>query len=229
MFGFLVSCEEDSSEETPKVVARIAYSPKEEIGVGTEITFTNYSENAMFYEWDFGDGNISTKTHPQHAYEQIGEYDVKLIAKNEISVDTASTKITIEFTIPESYFLYNNEYYQLDTGIIKISSPNEYGKYCLSIILFSSGVTYSIEDSLTGNGDAVFLTINSDTNYFHGLMDWQSSFAINYNFETSEGILLKDLRERSFSFREPNDVYHFTFQSGDITCVYNGYLAQYDY
>ncbi len=45
------------------------------------VAFTNNSENAFDYEWDFGDGSdISTEENPTHTYEEAGEYEVTLIA-----------------------------------------------------------------------------------------------------------------------------------------------------
>jgi PKD repeat protein len=40
--------------------------------------FFNFSQQADFYQWDFGDGTISTETNPTHQYEEVGLYDVTL-------------------------------------------------------------------------------------------------------------------------------------------------------
>lgn len=45
------------------------------------IIFTNNSEKAESYIWDFGDGNTSTEESPEHRYFLSGKYDVKLTAK----------------------------------------------------------------------------------------------------------------------------------------------------
>ena len=44
-----------------------------------EVTFSNESENADTYHWDFGDGNSSTEINPVHLYGADGLYQVKLI------------------------------------------------------------------------------------------------------------------------------------------------------
>ena len=44
------------------------------------ITFTNHSQNATSYLWDFGDGNTSAALNPSHSYILPGSYTVKLIA-----------------------------------------------------------------------------------------------------------------------------------------------------
>lgn len=47
-----------------------------------EATFTNTSENATSYSWDFGDGNASTSKDPVHTYTEDGNYTVTLTASN---------------------------------------------------------------------------------------------------------------------------------------------------
>lgn len=40
----------------------------------------NLSMNATSYEWDFGDGNVSTLANPSHTYSTTGNYTITLIA-----------------------------------------------------------------------------------------------------------------------------------------------------
>ncbi len=49
---------------------------------GETLTFTNTSENATEYLWDFGDGTTSTEENPMHVYQQEGTYFVTLSAVN---------------------------------------------------------------------------------------------------------------------------------------------------
>jgi PKD repeat protein len=63
---------------TPK--AWFEYDEEAEITRGEAVNFYNYSKDADFYEWDFGDGNRSKLTEPIHYYEAPGDYTVKLIA-----------------------------------------------------------------------------------------------------------------------------------------------------
>ncbi len=59
----------------------------------TTIYFTNNSQNANTYYWDFGDGNNSSDTNPWHAYSSIGTYTVTLTASNGICSDSSVTQI----------------------------------------------------------------------------------------------------------------------------------------
>ncbi|MDT0622007.1 PKD domain-containing protein [Croceitalea vernalis] len=59
-----------------------------------EYTFTNSSTGATAYEWDFGDGNMSTEESPTHVYAEAAEYTVTLVATNESNLSN-----TLEQTI----------------------------------------------------------------------------------------------------------------------------------
>lgn len=53
--------------------------------------YSNNTSNTITYEWNFGDGNSSTETNPQHIYNKEGNYTVTLIAKSSFGCyDTMS-------------------------------------------------------------------------------------------------------------------------------------------
>jgi predicted extracellular nuclease len=76
--------------------AAFSYSP-ESPWVGEKVSFTNKSTGTepLSYEWDFGDGDTSTETHPQHVYAKSGTYLVRLTATNPWGSDTATAEITV--------------------------------------------------------------------------------------------------------------------------------------
>ena len=47
------------------------------------IQFQNLSEDAVTYEWYFGDGQESGIIHPANTYDEPGEYLITLIAIDE--------------------------------------------------------------------------------------------------------------------------------------------------
>lgn len=60
---------------------------------GFNVSFTNLSEHAFSYSWDFGDGNNSTEENPVHAFSGAGPYTVTLTA--EYCGNSDDTTITI--------------------------------------------------------------------------------------------------------------------------------------
>ncbi|MCF8228657.1 MAG: PKD domain-containing protein [Bacteroidales bacterium] len=48
-----------------------------------DVYFTNMTDTAISFYWEFGDGHISTEKDPVHTYDSIGYYNVCLTAFNE--------------------------------------------------------------------------------------------------------------------------------------------------
>ncbi|WP_372773764.1 PKD domain-containing protein [Mangrovibacterium sp.] len=58
--------------------------------------FTNLSEGALNYEWDFGDGQFSYEENPKNRYEGLGWFDVLLLAESEFGcTDTVSHRVLV--------------------------------------------------------------------------------------------------------------------------------------
>jgi PKD repeat protein len=109
LFGafFLItflSCKDE--EPGPDPIASFQYAISETNFL--EVTFTNYSQNATTYSWDFGDGETSTEQDPVHIYDAEGDYTVILTATNK---DGASHSYPETITITDPY-----EAYKLLTG-----------------------------------------------------------------------------------------------------------------
>lgn len=62
------------------------------------VNFTNYSQYATSYMWDFGDGNTSTDENPSHTFTAADTYTVKLTASN---ADGASAEYSQSITITD--------------------------------------------------------------------------------------------------------------------------------
>lgn len=82
-----------------------------------EYSFSNTSTNATKYEWDFGDGNMSTEESPTHVYATAGEYTITLTASSDVGLSTEFSKsinilapVTASFTFqvdPDDYRTYD--------------------------------------------------------------------------------------------------------------------------
>ena len=72
----------------------------EDIQTDEEITFTNCSENAEMYLWDFGDDNSSSEANPVHSYSDQGSYAVKLTAYGKDNSEEDFTLKTINIICP---------------------------------------------------------------------------------------------------------------------------------
>jgi PKD repeat protein len=70
------------------------------------VRFSNSSEQAASYLWDFGDGRQSTEAEPIHTYRQDGDYTIKLEAQNECRTSLMAVQVTV-VTLPRAGFRAN--------------------------------------------------------------------------------------------------------------------------
>lgn len=79
-----------------------------QVCAGLSMNFTNLSQGASNYHWDFGDPNMVTDTsniyNPSWTYAQPGSYTVSIIANpGLVCADTASTVFNV-YNSPDPYF-----------------------------------------------------------------------------------------------------------------------------
>jgi len=62
------------------------------------VTFTNTSQDAASYEWNFGDGSMSTQVNPVQTYGASGSYEVTLTATNDCGFNVSTQTVVIVLT-----------------------------------------------------------------------------------------------------------------------------------
>jgi len=96
----LAACKKDKDEDPPKnPIASFQFAVSTTSFL--EVTFTNFSQNATTYEWNFGDGQTSTEASPVHTYTTAGNYTVVLTAKNSANA-SATFNAAIQLQDPNS-------------------------------------------------------------------------------------------------------------------------------
>lgn len=84
-------------------VASFAFTPERPTVLSPVVNFNNQSSFANNFQWNFGDGHVSTEANPENYYQLAGNYMVTLIAFNDsLCSDTISETVTID----EEYALY---------------------------------------------------------------------------------------------------------------------------
>jgi gliding motility-associated-like protein len=77
----------------PAVTAAFSASPLEAYNEsGSPINFTDQSQNADNWVWDFGDQTGATLQSPAHVYTQPGTYTVTLVAANQFGCSDTSVR-----------------------------------------------------------------------------------------------------------------------------------------
>ena len=105
---------EDSLEikVIPKVVAVFEYEKVYDCFDTPVLKFTNNSENASEFLWDFGDGNISEEHEPIHQYESSDStvtYNIKLKAGESFCSNTLNVHATSVKTFVPNFFSPNGD------------------------------------------------------------------------------------------------------------------------
>lgn len=85
-------------EDVPVALFDYSYTPFAE----PLVEFTNTSQGATSYVWDFGDGTNSTEVEPIHTYSNYGTYDVVLIALNNCGDDIFTYNIFLNAAVEEA-------------------------------------------------------------------------------------------------------------------------------
>jgi PKD repeat protein len=95
---FICSCSKDDGVSSPPKPKASFSMDKSTAEIGEEVLFTNHSENASTYIWDFGDGTTDLSIDANHFYSEAAIFSVKLKAMGEGGID--STSKDIEITLP---------------------------------------------------------------------------------------------------------------------------------
>ncbi|MEL7145245.1 MAG: PKD domain-containing protein, partial [Bacteroidota bacterium] len=101
----IAACTDDEPEVlTPDPVANFSFQVDNSTGT---VTFTNTSEDATSYSWNFGDGTTSEEIAPTKVYP-TGTYTVTLTATNDVGAsDTFEDEVTIliplQVTLPINF------------------------------------------------------------------------------------------------------------------------------
>ncbi len=96
-----------SDEITETNFVFIAAVPDADFGFSiseSTVDFQDNSSNGNSYFWDFGDGNTSASTSPQHTYSSNGTFTVTLTVTNDCGEDSFTEMISINAIIPIANF-----------------------------------------------------------------------------------------------------------------------------
>ncbi len=97
----LISC-----QRLPK--PDFSYTPSDNPEAGDTIQFTNLSEEATSYQWEFGNGNSSVEEDPYYIYDRAGIYDIKLTAYNQAGEESITESVTINQPTVLGFIVYDS-------------------------------------------------------------------------------------------------------------------------
>lgn len=141
----------------PLPVAEFTANPKETGIFNSKIKFTDLSQYAVSWWWDFGDGQNSAVQHPEHYYDEMGKFIVTLTIKNIAGCESTfreSVYIT-PFFVPNA-FTPNND--GLNENFFEAGYITDVSSYNMSIFnrwgqkVFENDSHYKPWNGLDKNG-----------------------------------------------------------------------------
>lgn len=113
----------DTAEQNIKVKARMKIAFDKTPAISCEdalVEFTNRSTNSIRYFWKFGDGAVSNDRNPTHAYNQFGNYQIKLFGYDKDGCVDSSDNNTFCKVLerPKADFTYNPAVPQLPNAVV---------------------------------------------------------------------------------------------------------------
>jgi PKD repeat protein len=121
------------TDTLPPISAAFAANPRSDT-VGATISFSNFSNNATSWSWDFGDSGSSTVSHSTHVYTSPGLYSVSLTVynANDTATETKTDYIFIgpSANLPDAEFSANATAINLGDTVLftnlSINAPTSY-------------------------------------------------------------------------------------------------------
>ncbi len=111
----------------------------------TNVVFTNQSQFADSYLWDFGDGTTSTEENPQHVFQITGEFEVCLTAQ---TVNGCNDEVCQSITVIPPIFV----------GVPNAFSPNNDNNNDELFVAGATGIEYMELRIYNRWGEMVFET-----------------------------------------------------------------------
>ncbi len=149
-------------------------------GVGEMVLFTNVSENANSYSWDFGDGGTSTAQSLTYKFSTKGDYTVTLTAIGEGGEDSVSESIIIERNF--------NGYWKVEITQSDITITSAWVYFYVdeeNVSLENWEVQGNIGANIGSLHDTWHTTLNSNNECSFTLQDEGKTFTCNVKLETS--------------------------------------------
>ena len=135
--------------------------------VGATVFFVNTTVGGSVFQWDFGDGNTSNATNPQHSYAAPGLYPVQLTSVGPNGCSRSSTSFIRIISPPIASFILSPDSGCAPLNVGFINTSQTYAPSSTFIWSFGNGVgSNSMNPSPTTYAGSLFL----DTTYYASLV-----------------------------------------------------------
>ncbi len=139
----------------PSPTADLTYVTSDPCYLPIDVFFTNASFGAIAFEWDFGNGQTSTMTHPSTVYDTIGIYNLQLIASNSYNcTDTLNDPFSVFYNqVPNANFTFDDTICLRDTSLFNSTS------------LYADSIVWNLGNGLQSTGDSIAMVYDTPGQY----------------------------------------------------------------
>jgi len=159
-------CTNSDTIHVDVLMPKLSFSPNYPVATleHPDITFRNFTEGAIDFDWNFGDGTTGKETSPTHHYSKVGWYHVVLRATNAFGcTDTLGLNIQIiplAFSIPNAFHpgseITINRIYQptivgVNTEKYRFRIINRWGAEAFNTSVYETGWDGNLPDNRPAN------------------------------------------------------------------------------
>ncbi len=229
---FIVSCEKTEEpnpepEPEPGMTASFTITNNNCTAV-CQVLFTNTSENAATYSWDFGDGSpVSTEINPKHIYPKSGTYQITLTAFKAVTFAVQRQIQTVQINRPASPYAIGTSKNEFGTGLMQtgdggyvVAGSRDAEDGSTDVYLFKTDASRNViwEKRFGGSGNQVGNAIKPTSDGGYIIVGKTTTLAWGYDYDDvylvrtdAEGNLIW---EKTFS-NATNEAGEDVIQTGD--------------
>ncbi|MBD0825378.1 PKD domain-containing protein [Aestuariibaculum marinum] len=221
-FSFLVGCgSDDSASSESDIIADFSFEND-----GSLFSFTNLSQGATTYRWDFGDLSFyCEKENPKYRYVTVGgEIEVTLTAINQEGQEAYVTKtivapevLDVEIAIDGSFEDWSDiDYLYEELDGVSVQKIKVWGK--------GDNINVYLEGNTNMKMELVDIFINSDGDSASGFLSWQwpNGSGADYLFE---GPLLSNSWGAFYEHTDPNGGWAWNWLGQSQNMISSGIIS----
>ncbi|MDA8670201.1 PKD domain-containing protein [Flavobacteriales bacterium] len=192
----------------PSPVSNYTYTATDPCYLPINVDFSNTSTGGNSFQWDFGNGQLTTFTNPSTIYDSIGIYNIQLITGNSYNCyDTLNNTFDVFYNqVPNALLNFDESICLRDTSFLYSNS------------LFADSLIWDLGNGVRLNGDTISFVFDSVGQYDITLFAYNLSSGCS---DTSQGNNILEILPSPIADFELNQIQSYEPLSGSIEFINN--------
>ena len=192
----------------PSPVSNYTYTATDPCYLPINVDFSNTSTGGNSFQWDFGNGQLTTFTNPSTIYDSVGIYNIQLISGNSYNCyDTLNNNFNVFYNqVPNALLNFDESICLRDTSFLYSTS------------LFADSLIWDLGNGVRLNGDTIAVVFDSVGQYDITLFAYNLSSGCS---DTSQGNNILEILPSPIADFELNQIQSYEPLSGSIEFINN--------